>query len=172
MKLIKKIYNFPSELYLSFYLEFGKFEKIELICNKRLKKDKKDFIALFFLMYGFGYRKEYEKARSVFYSMMEIMPLSKKTKKYFITDIINLGIKNKKYDYVKKDCNNLLENEKDFELRKILKRILCEVYYYEWDFDKLRKLCSELMEEYSGDSDIKYFTEEYLKAVIKENKNV
>jgi hypothetical protein len=172
LKMIKTICHYPVVLYLGYCLGSNKLEKVELICNKRLKKNEKDIVALFALMHSFSYRKEYEKAKNVFYLMLQINPsLNKETKRRFIKYVIQAELKEKKYDIVKADCIELLKNENDFELRKMLKGILCKAFYCTWDFYKVRELCSELIIEYPNDLDTIDFTNEYLEAIEKERKN-
>lgn len=169
IKFIKYIYRIPLMIQYGYLLESHKFQKLELFCKNKLKKNENDFIALFYLMYSKSYQHAFEEARYYFLKMNKIETLSKKTKTYYLDNIIRDLISKKKYKQTKIDCEILLKNENDIELKKNLLRVLCECNYYLKDFEKVLALCSLLKENYQ-EKEISEFIIAYINAVEKEKK--
>ncbi len=179
MKKINRVgalIKIPIMIQLGYYLEFEKFDKLESVCKRRLEKDDKDYIALYFKMYGYTKQKNFDLARQYFLLMLEreqeitYIHVTYKTKKYYIVNVIAEVIKGKQYKEAIKDCNMLLEEENSLELKMILKRMLCESNYYLRNFDVVASLCEELNNEFGDNSEIPKFTKAYMEAIGMERE--
>ena len=167
--IIKKLFLLPISIRYGYYLEYGKYEKLEEACRKKLEKNDKDFIALFYGMYVYSYQRKIALAKQFFYKMFELHELAYKTRRFFIINIINLEIENKNYIEAIDDCNRILLNEKSIELKKILKRILCEANYYLHNFEKVKNICNKLSTEYKNDNEMQKFIKAYIEAIKNEH---
>lgn len=164
-RILYKIIRMPLIMKLSFFLTNKKNSELSLICERRLKRNEVDEIALFFQMYGYINQKEYDKAKPYFFKMFETKTMSTKVKEKFIKSVIKLDLKNNKFKDVIQDCNTILVGEKSIELQKLLKRILCEANYKLCNFDEVKKLCAELNRDFVDDTEISKFTKSYYKAI-------
>ncbi|MBI9099535.1 MAG: hypothetical protein JEY91_13715 [Spirochaetaceae bacterium] len=159
------IVRLPLLVKLGLFLVNRKYRELALICEKRLRKNKVDEIALFYQLFGYINQKEYDKAKPYFFKMFETQELSTKTKERFIKSVIRSDLTNNKFKDVIQDCNKILVGEKSLELQKLLKKFLCNANYKLWNFDEVKKLCAELNRDFADDIEISKFTKGYYEAI-------
>lgn len=165
IKIFRFIFRFPSMLRLSVLLANESFVELEKICDNKLEKSPKNFIAFFFLFYSKVEQNKNIEAEEYFWKMFNFHAVGKKIKLKYINKIIREKLNNKKYVDVKRDCDLLIKEKNSIELKRILKKILCESNYYLRNFDDVASLCKELKKEFSEDNEILDFTKAYMEAI-------
>ena len=88
-----------------------------------------------------------------------------KTQKNYIYSTIGKQLEKKDCGNAIKNCTEILPYEKNNEAKKLIKRAVCEAYYYSNDYPKLIELCSEMENEFADDITIIKFVNEYKKAI-------
>jgi len=148
--LLKRITRFiirlPNIIRLSYLLSNEKYERLEAVCNNKLKKKPQNYISLFFLFYAKIGKNALEGAEELFWRMHKNYSVGTKMKLTYIKKIVHKKIEEEKYLEVREECKNLISKEKNGQVRLLILRVLCEVNYKLEDFDQLKLYCEDLKE--------------------------
>lgn len=166
IRMIYIIYTLPFSFSYAKLLKYRKYEKLVSKCQARLKKYKNDHVALNFITYAYLYKKDYELSKLYFKKLIK-KNISYKTQKFFIDHLIRKDWSEKKYDIVINDCEELVDMTKNDEIKKILKKYLCNCYYQLKKYDKVMIICKNVTADYPNDIELMDYLKFYKEGVNK-----
>ena len=168
LKLIRFIYRFPIMFRYAYLLAHKKYSRLENSYKKRLKKNKNDFLGLYFDYYLKLEINKIDEAENTFWTIRSNYKVGKKMYASYIDKILRKRINQKEYAEVKKKCEELLTDDMGTKERILILRVLCECSYYLHEFDSVKYYCDELLKY--PELEIPSFVRGYLNAIAKESE--
>ena len=141
-----------------------KYDNVEKNCLYNIKKG--HHIGYYYnsLMISKTFQQEYVAADQYLEEMLNVAKVSKSTKNHYIKFLLSTLIKNKEYERIHHRSIQLLEDEQDDYICKVLLKALCQVNYEMGNYDNVKNYCKRL--EVYKDNEIIKFHDWYLQAII------